>query len=397
MVHSYFVCGSTKSPAGSSAHQRLETRSGRSGWPARQDLQRTVEAVLGGAGFPNFPQPAAVPLTACVSRNKAAARRRNMPDKPSEQVIKLVSARSVTSRPAKFRTSGSTQFQHSEICGQDGGPRHSGGKLSAFLNPVFRLCSGTTRATARAMTESPRLGAAGGTHASCRRPKGALDRATNPLRRSSDESLTLGSGSVRRPFQVVARLGLTGAGRATNRPFYGPFLIDTGVRLGPASGRFDPPKLDHVRWSGAEPPCPASAAADRTPAPFRSLRKMIHSTSLPATGSEMVAWTRVALSAPPLRSLSMALFPWISFELWTCSGSRRRERESSADTGGQPLIVRCSPLCPLYHAPRAPIARTYPIYGGIFAFVGLAGASIARETRVKLLKELASRFPCCFA
>jgi len=28
---------------------------------------------------------------------------------------------------------------------------------------------------------------------------------------------------------------------------------------------------------------------------------------LRATGSEMVAWTRVALSAPPLRRLSMAL------------------------------------------------------------------------------------------
>src|SRR5215831_704524 len=34
---------------------------------------------------------------------------------------------------------------------------------------------------------------------------------------------------------------------------------------------------------------------------------MIHSTSLRATGSEMVAWTPVALSAPPLRRLSMAL------------------------------------------------------------------------------------------
>jgi hypothetical protein len=34
---------------------------------------------------------------------------------------------------------------------------------------------------------------------------------------------------------------------------------------------------------------------------------MIHSTSLRATGSEMVAWTPVALSASPPRRLSMAL------------------------------------------------------------------------------------------
>src|SRR5262245_60977525 len=34
---------------------------------------------------------------------------------------------------------------------------------------------------------------------------------------------------------------------------------------------------------------------------------MIHSTSLRATGSEIVASIRVALSAPPLRRLSMAL------------------------------------------------------------------------------------------
>ena len=37
------------------------------------------------------------------------------------------------------------------------------------------------------------------------------------------------------------------------------------------------------------------------------LRKMIHSTSLRATGSEMVAATWVALSAPPRRRLSIAL------------------------------------------------------------------------------------------
>src|SRR5262249_60687699 len=35
---------------------------------------------------------------------------------------------------------------------------------------------------------------------------------------------------------------------------------------------------------------------------------MIHSTSLRATGSEMVASTRVASSAPPPRTLSMALW-----------------------------------------------------------------------------------------
>src|SRR5262249_7224180 len=44
------------------------------------------------------------------------------------------------------------------------------------------------------------------------------------------------------------------------------------------------------------------------PAPLRSLRKMIHSTSLRATGSEMVASTRVASSAPPPRTLAMALW-----------------------------------------------------------------------------------------
>src|SRR5258707_14655061 len=42
-------------------------------------------------------------------------------------------------------------------------------------------------------------------------------------------------------------------------------------------------------------------------APLWSLRKMIHSTSLRATGSEMVAATSVALLAPPWRSVSMAL------------------------------------------------------------------------------------------
>ncbi len=42
-------------------------------------------------------------------------------------------------------------------------------------------------------------------------------------------------------------------------------------------------------------------------APLWSLRRMIHSTSLRAAGSEMVAWTLVALPAPPLRRPSIAL------------------------------------------------------------------------------------------
>src|SRR5262249_36925584 len=42
-------------------------------------------------------------------------------------------------------------------------------------------------------------------------------------------------------------------------------------------------------------------------APLWSLRRIIHSTSLRATGSEIVAATSVALLAPPWRSASMAL------------------------------------------------------------------------------------------
>ena len=42
-------------------------------------------------------------------------------------------------------------------------------------------------------------------------------------------------------------------------------------------------------------------------APLWSLRRIIHSTSLRPTGSEIVAATSVALLAPPWRSASMAL------------------------------------------------------------------------------------------
>jgi len=41
--------------------------------------------------------------------------------------------------------------------------------------------------------------------------------------------------------------------------------------------------------------------------PLWSLRRIIHSTSLRATGSEIVPATSVALLAPPWRSVSMAL------------------------------------------------------------------------------------------
>src|SRR5260221_11761380 len=71
---------------------------------------------------------------------------------------------------------------------------------------------------------------------------------------------------------------------------------------GTASGR-----LGNIRRFG-QPGLPAVKPRKRLlSAPLWSLRKMIHSTSLRATGSERVAATSVALLAPPWRSVSMAL------------------------------------------------------------------------------------------
>src|SRR5262249_22292282 len=64
---------------------------------------------------------------------------------------------------------------------------------------------------------------------------------------------------------------------------------------------------------------------------------MIHSTSLRATGSEMVASVRVALSASPLRRLSMALLTSAmsgSEGVGACVGG-------TAGGWGKPGLARC--------------------------------------------------------
>src|SRR5262249_52686000 len=90
------------------------------------------------------------------------------------------------------------------------------------------------------------------------------------------------------------------------------------------------------------------------PAPLPSLRKMIHSTSLRATGSEIVASMPVALSASPLRRLSMPLLTSATSGsevcgIGACAGG-------TAGGLGRSVLASCGPDAALARgeAPREP-------------------------------------------